>query len=113
MKKLSIATIANLEKLREMVESAHSEAQSAASDLNEILSRLRDLNEAYNNGLTDAAETVREYTSERSDKWRESEASDAYATWIDELESATLDADEPEDVEVADLDFPELPELGG
>lgn len=112
MKKLDKKTLEKLATMRAKIETAHAEAQQASYDLNDRLSHVRDAIEDYNAGLLEAAATVRAYTSGRSVKWRESEASDAHGIWIDELESATLDADEPEDVEIADLDFPELPELG-
>jgi hypothetical protein len=111
MKKLSKDTLAGLTRMRADIEAAHAEAQSAASDLNEILSRLRGLIEVYNNGLFDASEEVRAYIDTRSEKWQDGEQGDLYAAWAGELEGSQLDADQCDDVEVVDLEFPELPEL--
>jgi len=110
MKKLSNATLEHLATLRAKIEAAHAEAQSAASDLNELLSTLRGAIEDYNAGLFDASEEVRAYIDTRSEKWQDGEQGDAYSAWAGELECSQLDADGPEDVEVDDLDFPELPE---
>jgi len=77
--------------------------------------------DAYTDALGAAAAFVEDvrsdaqsYFDDRSEKWQEGEAGEAYQEWLDELDAVHLDAaeiDEPAEVELPDRPEIEMPEF--
>jgi hypothetical protein len=58
--------------------------------LTEALAAWRQAAEAWNEALYDAAADFREFIGEHSERWIESERGQAYDSWVDALEKATV-----------------------
>lgn len=67
----------------------------AIGDLNEALSKCRDFRD-------EIVGEMQEYIDERSEKWSEGDAGQAYTGWKDEWENFELDDIEPAEIEAID-----------
>lgn len=89
---------AAIEEAWSMVEGAHEQLGLAMSEYNSIVADAVLWRDEMVQQMTD-------YQSDRSEKWQEGDAGQAYQGWLDEWESADLDA-----IEIPDLpDQPECP----
>jgi uncharacterized protein YukE len=105
---------------------ARQEAVEVARELtNDRVSRLNETISAYNEALEEARDFVEEITAdmteffdEKSDRWTEGDAGQAYSSWKDEWEGFDGDeVDAVDEVEVPDLghaeELEQLPEEPG
>jgi len=88
-----------VETFNEWLESNSSDIEAARTVYNEKLAELQAV-------YTNIAEAAREYYEEKSDKWQEGEAGEAYNEWLDQLESIDLeeiDIELPDPIEMPDF----------
>jgi hypothetical protein len=87
-----------IEEANELIRNAigeDSDYQIAIGDVNEALSKCRDFRD-------EIVGEMDEYMADRSEKWTESDAGEAYSGWKDEWENFELDDIEP--AEIAEID---------
>lgn len=124
MKKFSKEQLDSIEKAVSDVRDAERDLNDEIKMFNEHMDGFRsDVElaiEKYNNKLaslkevyTGLAETAREYYDERSEKWQEGDAGQAYSDWCDEMENVDLEPiniELPEEVNEPDY-YTEVEEL--
>lgn len=128
MKKLSKELLKRKEEVVQGLSKAGEELQAAVSDFNvkleELKEKLQEKVDAYNVEVqaaeewrTDVCNAIEEYVGERSERWQESEAADAYNDWLSEYQGIDLDEvelvllDLPDEIEALDLCLEELEDL--
>lgn len=112
MKKFSKEHIGKLDDLVGELNAAWAEVEEEKSQIELVLVTLNENITTYNallEGIREFVEelagTAEEYQGERSEKWAESDAGQAYQAWIDEIRNVGLD-----DVEAVNIDELGLPE---
>lgn len=117
MKKLDKELIAKRDSLVKNLREAAGELETAVSEFNDALDdlklRLQEKIDDYNMVLqeadswrADVTGAMEEYYDERSDKWQDSPAGDAYSAWISEYQQLDLDEidiDMPDNVDMPDV----------
>lgn len=97
MKRLSKDQRDRLSKLASEYEAAFGELCGAVTAYNQVLSDIEDLR-------SEIVEAIEEYTSERSDKWQESDAASQYEEWASAWQDLCLDAiDDPEEISLTEI----------
>jgi uncharacterized protein YukE len=86
---------------------AVAEAQAVAESVAAEVERYNEAVERFNEQIDGILEAIDAYVAERSDRWREGEAADRYATWREMLESAKIEPVEAIEIE----DAPEIDDL--
>src|SRR5215469_7379384 len=110
MKKLSKAQaqewsdlIKKVNEAKDDLDGAWGRVESAVEDANTEVTKYNDALGAAAAFRDEIVGEMDDYMSERSDKWQEGEAGEAYSAWKDEWEGLDLD-------EIADIDIPDQPE---
>jgi NAD-specific glutamate dehydrogenase len=93
--------------LERAIETYNEEASRAFAHVEVVRDRMQALLTEANEWLDEVRTDAQSYFDDRSEKWQESEAGEAYAEWISELET-TLD-----EIEIAEPDALDVPDLDG
>lgn len=128
MKKLSKGQLAEKTKVGAALNTAAEDLRAAIEKYNETAAEqwvaVAEAVEKYNNAIAetddfrnDVIATMEDFRAEKSDKWQEGEAGEAYGNWIQEWENIELescDIDQPDPLDEPDLvgeeDVDQLPD---
>lgn len=125
MKRLTNAQIKKRDEISTRLSIAADNIEGAVSRYNEIMAEafvaVQEAVTRYNDALADAndfrtalTDEMDAYESDRSEKWPESDAGQAYQEWHSQWEQASFDEielDEPSEMEVPDYNKSELDDL--
>jgi uncharacterized protein YidB (DUF937 family) len=108
-----------IDTLGNNINNAHSAAeeqlQGILAPLIDAISAYNEKVEEFNSVMEDVVSEAQSYFDDRSEKWQEGDAGEAYSSWISALENTRIDpAEEPSGVEVempdvVDINSIELP----
>lgn len=108
MKRLSKAQLKERDALSEKMRNARADLEKAINDAYEAGGTISNAHSVYKEAVEEAASwrenlvsEMDSYASDRSDKWQESDAGQAFEEWKSEWEGAEL---EVEELEAPDLD---------
>lgn len=104
-----------MEKLEEARSTYNDELQDAYNKYKEFVDGFNDAQENLRNFITERVEEMDTYFEEKSEKWQESAAGEAYSEWKGQWEALSeyeeYEAREPDEAEEPDVDIEDLEEL--
>lgn len=86
MKKISKTDSARVWDLKSKLEDVSTEVNAKMKELEDLVNQTNETRQELYNVLDDVHRQAEEYYDERSDKWKEGDAGEAYYEWLSELE---------------------------